>query len=97
MQVQWLSKILCQLNIWYGPTGNPISQAENKPSTSPTKKIKYPTLQPEQPAMVKLPQIGTVPMTLIKPHDFLDWEANDNSGAEHRISAQWIYPASKKG
>ena len=50
-------------------------------------------LQPGQPVMVNLPQIGTVPMTLTKPRGSLAWEATDSSGAKHRISAQWIFPS----
>lgn len=64
----------------------------------PSNERKYRTaLQPEQPAMVNLPQMGTVPMTLTKPYGLLAWEATDRSVEKYRINAQWIYPASQKG
>lgn len=42
--------------------------------------------------MVNLSSIGSVPITLTKPHSRLIWEATDSSGAKRRISAQWIFP-----
>lgn len=53
-------------------------------------------LQPGQSVMVNLPQTGTVAMTLTKPCGPLTWKAADNSGANHRISAQWIFLLSNR-
>lgn len=40
------------------------------------------TLQSEQPVMVNLPSIGTVPMTLTKPRGPIAREATNGSGAK---------------
>lgn len=65
------------------------------PDRPPPSDVKiYPiALQPRQPLMVDLPQIGTVPVTLTKPHGPLAWEAEDSNGAKHPINIRWIYPS----
>ena len=45
-----------------------------------------------QPAMLKLPSIGIVPMTLPKPRGLYAWEALDRSGKTPHVSARWIIP-----
>lgn len=46
-----------------------------------------------QPVLVKMPQIGTVPMVLVTPKNPYAWEAKDCSGKVHRISTRWISPS----
>ncbi|KAK4819789.1 hypothetical protein QYF61_011389 [Mycteria americana] len=46
-----------------------------------------------QPVLVKMPQIGIVPMVLTTPKNPYAWEAKDCSGKVHRISTQWISPS----
>ena len=85
-------KTLHQLNNRYGPYRSPVTRAF---LMAPFDKLLdnrhiWPSVKPGQSIMVKLPCIGTVPMTLTKSQGTMVWEAIDNSGAEHRISARWI-------
>lgn len=48
---------------------------------------------PGQPVLVKMPQIGIVPMILTTPKNPYAWEAKDCSGKIHRISTRWISPS----
>lgn len=48
---------------------------------------------PGQPVLVKMPQIGTVPMVLATPKNPRAREAKDCSGKIHRISTRWISPS----
>jgi len=100
-EVQWdtrLPKTLHQLNNWRGPAGSPVSQAFSAKAelcSPPSNKRKCSlTLQPGQHVTVNLPQIGNVLVTLIKPLGPLAWEATDSSGAKHKVTTRWIYPAS---
>lgn len=72
-----------------------LSKAELGALPSTCRKYQI-ALQPGQPNMVNLPQIGTVPVTLTRPYGLLAWEATDRSIEKYRINAQWIYPASQK-
>ncbi|PKU33935.1 endogenous retrovirus group k member 18 pol [Limosa lapponica baueri] len=59
-----------------------------------TKPGEYPTgFYIRQPGLVKMPQIGTVPMVLTTPKNPYTWEARDYSGKVHRISTWWISPS----
>lgn len=96
---QWdnhLSKIIQLLNNRYGPYGSPTTRAFlASPLEKPLNKgHTWSSMKPGQPVMVKIPSVGTIPVTLIKPRGFLAQDAIDNDGIERKISTRWIYPAS---
>ena len=53
----------------------------------------YPTgFYAGQRVLVKMPQIGAVPMVLVTPKNPYAWEGKECSGKIHRISTRWISP-----
>ena len=96
---QWdrrLSEILQQLNNRYGPYGSPITRAflTLSSETNLNNEHTWSSMKAGQPVMAKIPSVGTIPVTLVKPRGFLAWDAIDNDGIKHKISTRWIYPAS---
>lgn len=68
------------------PTGDLISKKPHEVGKFPTQ------LHSGQPVMVKLPQIGVVPLILTNQRGLYAWEAKDSSNRIHRISSRWIIP-----
>jgi len=54
----------------------------------------YPTgFYARQSVLVKMPQIGAVPMALVTPKNPCAWEVKDCSGKIHQINTRWIPPS----